>query len=1104
MKFVPDHTIRENLVQSRNRIFNAILKLPWDFAISDPNCSILEIFNGESRVERVDDNLITVVSPQGRRFEFVPLVCRDSLRRYVFKVVDLESKQIFAVKILLSGLLSTDPRDRYDKLKEVLGEINKRGEARSYPRVFAFGISNSSEEFSDLMAGNPVVLVTEYVDGILLERLIEEKKGKIACNNELSEVLEIAKQLLQALVTLDQLKVYHQDIDPSNITVVSEPEGLKVVIHDVDSISPQSEPNDDFAEISAGTILLRIENERIVTSSYPLEYLHRRSIKSDIAAVGTILLRLIAGEILGFEGIPTIKNYEKNLKKVVAKVRMKRLRKPIEEFIRKLIIEPTDGGFNTPDAALKACESLIQRIELSQKQSTQGLAIVEKTISRSRSGWSNIRRLLLECKNRLGDCKTKIKRSLHAVLHQGRGSRNYRELESIEFKGSTPKGDEYGIGRITGGRRVTVVRSSDGQLRVYDKVSGQRLQDVADICCTRDGRIVGRVQLENGAWTLIEIYQDGRSRLLAYRHGRARLFRKTKEYERVEIEYFRTLEDGTIQGKLQIDGKVYPFILRSGGKPVIYTSVDKCKVVGNDGLLFMPNGSILGFAEINHYPESLPRNVRPPKRFFLIQRDGSAMLLNCIATYTVLHVFPETLRLTERGYDGEVLLSGNKLHLFYISPDGEIGLRNHFGTSGDSTLVTELKFENSLKFDPRYQKLPNWSNQGDIRCYTAFTWDDKRLPLVLFPDGRCVLYFNRLNFDGDKVKRVFWYSFHRNLACLGKMVLDEEFCVPFIIHLTGDRNSYAIYFQDDFPQYDVVAVDVTSVSLLELDTPSDIVMSGTLTVMRGRQESILPFIIRYDGTYQVFFKDDFLEGKQVEVKIIQRPRFLESSKDVKMVGFVRFWESKSDSGYVPFVVDSEGKLTLYSSVAGAPITEVGSDFSWGPGASGVFCIKVRTGYSWLPFIRHSNGDGEVLFLHDRFNGLRVQNANVTYYDEADSFTCCGAVKWDSRWLPFLRSSKYGTKVFFISDHYEGRMVTDTKITKHIFDDEDGTKLSGCEGYLKLGSDRIAKFEAFVDGSFNVHSIKDAKSFEEYENPPPPPQRKGRDYYRRWRNYRPSI
>ncbi|MCK4538964.1 MAG: serine/threonine protein kinase [Candidatus Krumholzibacteria bacterium] len=131
-----------------------------------------------------------------------------------------------------------------------------------------------------------LVIAMEYIDGSSLEQMIEEKDSF-----SITESLKIVTDLLGGLAPAHSQNIYHRDLKPGNI--MFDGKGVLKII-DFGIAKGKTDPQMTIVGTAAGTPEYMAPEQ--FTGGEDLDYS-----KCDIYAVGTILYRLITGE-LPFKG----------------------------------------------------------------------------------------------------------------------------------------------------------------------------------------------------------------------------------------------------------------------------------------------------------------------------------------------------------------------------------------------------------------------------------------------------------------------------------------------------------------------------------------------------------------------------------------------------------------------------------------------------------------------------------------------------------------------------------------------------------------------------------------------------------------------------------
>lgn len=345
------------------KVVQNLLEIEWIFDIKDEGFEAANLFSKQSQIEEATDEFITVVSPSGKKYSFIPISIKPEVGRYVFKITGLEDKDEVVLKFLSHGLLATDPAARYELLAQNLPTVIE-SQPSAFPKIYAFARSKSDDSVTQ-----PVLMLTEYVDGTTLSDWVESNQRKQSRLEQdfILRSLEIVAGILKGLQALHRNGLYYQDLALSNVIISLQENAespIRVVLVDLDPIAPQGDSENPFHSISSGTVMLRVEKERIVESCYPIEYLAERSIKADISAVGVILLKMLGlREAEGILSVDTYKSLASQLPKKLGQGR--RFGRSLAIFIQRTFNQVKEGGYVTPEEALEDCERLYETIKTS-------------------------------------------------------------------------------------------------------------------------------------------------------------------------------------------------------------------------------------------------------------------------------------------------------------------------------------------------------------------------------------------------------------------------------------------------------------------------------------------------------------------------------------------------------------------------------------------------------------------------------------------------------------------------------------------------------------------------------------------------------------------
>ena len=134
--------------------------------------------------------------------------------------------------------------------------------------------------------GDELAIVMEYIEGQSLKEMLEEK-GKLS----IPEALDITCNIISALEPAHKQGIYHRDIKPGNI-MFKESGQIKII--DFGIAKAETDPSLTIAGSSTGTPDYMAPEQ--FDASKDIDYS-----KSDIYALGTMLFRMLTGE-LPFKG----------------------------------------------------------------------------------------------------------------------------------------------------------------------------------------------------------------------------------------------------------------------------------------------------------------------------------------------------------------------------------------------------------------------------------------------------------------------------------------------------------------------------------------------------------------------------------------------------------------------------------------------------------------------------------------------------------------------------------------------------------------------------------------------------------------------------------
>ena len=132
---------------------------------------------------------------------------------------DDPSGHVVIVKVLRPDIVATEAMRRFQREAEVLRMLSTQG--RPNPYIVRF-YDHAVTQVPSPYGAEPLTLaftVLEYVDGITLEKLLADQKGR---GLPAERTRRLVRQMSQALDVVHAQKVVHRDLKPSNILLATE------------------------------------------------------------------------------------------------------------------------------------------------------------------------------------------------------------------------------------------------------------------------------------------------------------------------------------------------------------------------------------------------------------------------------------------------------------------------------------------------------------------------------------------------------------------------------------------------------------------------------------------------------------------------------------------------------------------------------------------------------------------------------------------------------------------------------------------------------------------------------------------------------------------
>jgi serine/threonine protein kinase len=198
----------------------------------------------------------------------------------VYRVVDISSGHVLALKQWNAEILSTEVRSRFLRETTALDSLD-------HPNII--------KVFGHGMAGNVPYMVLEHLEGQTLETLLRTR-GALA----VPLAIDIARQVLAAIAHAHSHNVVHRDIKPENIflaTRAGEHPMVKILDYGLAKFMAQTgDPRTDKTLTATGTVVgtpLYMPPEQATGVSVDLPV--------DVYAMGCVLFEMLTGR-LPFEG----------------------------------------------------------------------------------------------------------------------------------------------------------------------------------------------------------------------------------------------------------------------------------------------------------------------------------------------------------------------------------------------------------------------------------------------------------------------------------------------------------------------------------------------------------------------------------------------------------------------------------------------------------------------------------------------------------------------------------------------------------------------------------------------------------------------------------
>ena len=183
----------------------------------------------------------------------------------VYLGYDIRAKRKVALKVL-TKIEDNDPIafKRFNQEIEIMSQI-------SHPNIV---------EIIDYFLTKPYIIVLEFVKGNSLKKIIKKRAPFL-----LKEVIMITKQLLSAMIEIEENHIVHRDLKPQNIIITSS--GLlKILDFGISLIGKKDETLEDKNIVGSVQYMSpeTVRNKNI-------------SIKSDIYSIGIIIYEMLTGNV---------------------------------------------------------------------------------------------------------------------------------------------------------------------------------------------------------------------------------------------------------------------------------------------------------------------------------------------------------------------------------------------------------------------------------------------------------------------------------------------------------------------------------------------------------------------------------------------------------------------------------------------------------------------------------------------------------------------------------------------------------------------------------------------------------------------------------------
>jgi serine/threonine protein kinase len=235
---------------------------------------------------QIEDGIVSEQSPgETSRFRIIREIGRGGMG-IVYEAMQLQPERRVAIKVIRSGLISSQAKLRFNREAQLLGRLQHAGIAQ----IYEAGSLHDED-------GDQPFIAMELVDGVPIKAFCVKQ------NLNIKQRLELIEKIADALHHAHQKGVIHRDLKPDNVLVVS-------------GESPQPKILDfGVARVSSSESLAPItiqEHHQIIGT---LDYMSPEQvsgsadvdIRTDVYALGVLAFELISGKRpFDLSGLPVV------------------------------------------------------------------------------------------------------------------------------------------------------------------------------------------------------------------------------------------------------------------------------------------------------------------------------------------------------------------------------------------------------------------------------------------------------------------------------------------------------------------------------------------------------------------------------------------------------------------------------------------------------------------------------------------------------------------------------------------------------------------------------------------------------------------------------